>query len=90
MAYHLGIFLLGTFYEDLVTFICHLHRIETNDLADGLFDGKIAEMTGNCEVFQFIIDKGDVVVCGLRLNIFQGFGKGIVLKGVCDLLCACN
>ena len=70
MAYHLGIFLLGTFYEDLVTFICHLHRIETNDLADGLFDGKIAEMTGNREVFQFIIDEIDGLVAGV-VQVFQ-------------------
>ena len=39
-------------------------------------------MSGYSEVFKFIVDKGDVVISGLFLNVLQGIGKGDVLKGV--------
>ena len=65
-------------------------RIESNNLQDGVMNSLVLYMSGYSEVFKFIVDKGDVVISGLRLNVLQGIGKGDVLKGVRDLLCACN
>ena len=71
MAYYLGIFLLGTFYKDLVIIVSHLHRIKANDLADGLFDRKIAEVAGDSEVLQFIIDEINGLIVGGCIQVFE-------------------
>jgi hypothetical protein len=68
----------------------HTDGIEANNLQDGVMNSLVLYMSRYAEVFKFIVDKGDVVISGLRLNVLQGIGKGDVLKGVRDLLCACN
>ena len=90
-ARQMAIGLMGTFHINLMfSTLYHTDRIETNNLQDGIRDGLVLYMSGYSEVFKFIVDKGDVVISGLFLNVLQGIGKGDVLKGVCDLLCACN
>lgn len=82
---------MGTFHINLMFSILYdTDRIEANNLHDGICDRLLLDIGGHAEVFKFIIDKGDVVISGLCLNIFQGFGKRNILKGVRDFLCACN
>jgi hypothetical protein len=83
--------LVGTFHINLMfSTLYNTDRIESNNLQDGVMNSLVLYMSGYSEVFKFIVDKGDVVISGLRLNVLQGIGKGDVLKGVRDLLCACN
>ena len=90
-ASQMALSFMGTLHIDFAfTTLYDLDGIETNDLHDGLSDRLVLDAGGHAEVLQFVVDKGDVVISGLFLNVFQGFGKGDVLKGVRDLLCACN
>ena len=73
MAYHLGIFLLGTLYEDFVAIIGHLHRIEADDLTDSLVDRQVVEMAGDGKVLQFVVDEIDGIVAGSSVQVFEHF-----------------
>ena len=87
----MAISLVGTFYINLMfSTLDHTDWIEANNLQDGVMNSLVLYMSGYAEVFEFIVDKGDVVISGLFLNVLQGIGKGDILKGVCDLLCVCN
>ena len=90
-ARQMAVSLVGTFHINLMfSTLYNTDWIESNDLHYGIGDGLVLYMSCYSEVFKFIVDKGDVVISGLRLNVLQGIGKGDVLKGVRDLLCACN
>ena len=82
---------MGTLHIDfLLTTLHDPDGIEADNLHDSLCDGLVLDAGSHAEVFEFIVDKGDVVISGLFLNVLQGIGKGDILKGVRDLLCACN
>ena len=70
---HLLILLLGTLDEDIVVIIGHTHRIEPDDLTDGLLDRQVAEMAGDGEVLQFVIDEVDSLVAGGGIQVFEYF-----------------
>ena len=90
-ACQMAVCLVGTFHIDLMSSTPYnTDRIKANDLHYGIGDGLVLYMGCYAEVFKFIVDKGDVVIIGLFLNVLQGIGKGDILKGVRDLLCACN
>ena len=79
--------LMGTFHKDFVFATLHdSDGIEANNLHDGICERLMVDAGGHAKVFEFIVDKGDVVISGLFLNVLQDIGKGDVLKGVCDLL----
>ena len=83
--------LVGTFHIDFpFTTLYDTDRIETYKLDDGIWHGLTLYMCCYPKVFKFIVDKGDVVISGLFLNVLQGIGKGYILEGVCDLLCTGN
>ena len=68
----------------------HTYRIKASQLHYGIGNRFVLQMGCYAEVFKFIVNKGDIVIRGLFLNVLQGIGKGDILKGVRNLLCACN
>ena len=90
-ACQMALSFMGTLHIDFtLSTLYDSDGIETNNLHDGLRDSLMLDAGSHAEVFEFIVDKGDVVISGLFLNLLQGIGKGDVLKGVRDLLCVCN
>ena len=90
-ARQMAICLVSTFHINLMfSTLDHTYRIKANNLHYGIGNRLVLYVSRYAEVFKFIVDKGDVVISGLFLNVFQGIGKGDILKGVRDLLCACN
>ena len=86
MADHLCVLLLGALNEDFVVVIGNLHRIETYDLAQGLVDRQVAEMTGDGEVLQFVVDEIDGLVADGRIQVFEHFRQRFVLIVACQSL----
>ena len=73
MAYHLGVLLLSTLNEDFCAVVCHLHRIEADDLTDGLVDRQVDEMAGNGKVLQFVVDEIDGIVGSGGVQVSEHF-----------------
>ena len=72
-AYHFGILFLGTLDKDVVIVIGHPHRIEPDDLTDGLLNGQVAEMACDGEILQFVIDEVNSLVAGGGIQVFKHF-----------------
>ena len=73
--------LVNAFHIDIVVFTQdHLDGIETDDLANGIRNRFVLDMGGNSEVFQFVVDKHDLVVAGLLLDILQRVAHRHVLE----------
>ena len=90
-ARQMEICLVGTFHINLMfSTLDHTYRIKASQLHYGIGNRFVLQMGCYAEVFKFIVDKGDIVISGLFLNVSQGVGKGDILKGVRDLLCTCN
>ena len=90
-ASQMAISLVSTFHINLtVPTLDNTDRIKANNLYYGIGNRLVLQMGCYAEVFKFIVDKGDIVISGLFLNVFQGIGKGDILKGMRDLLCTCN
>ena len=82
---------MGAFHINLmISTLYHTDWIKSNNLRYGIRNGPVLYMCSYAEVFKFIVDKGDIVIIGLFLNVLQGFGKGDIMKGVRDLLCTYN
>ena len=75
--------LVGTLHIDLpFTTLIDANRIEADNLHNGIGNGLVLHMGRYTEVFQLVVDKGDVIVGSLRLNVFQGIGKRDILEMV--------
>ena len=73
--------LVDAFHIDIVVITQdHLDGIETDDLANGIRNRFVLDMGGNSEVFQFVVDKHDLVVAGLLLDVLQRVAHRHVLE----------
>ena len=82
--------LLDALHIDIVVItLDHLDGIKTYDLANGIRNRFVLDMGGNSEVFQFVVDKHDLVVAGLLLDILQRVTHRHVLEVAGDALSVC-
>ena len=82
--------LVGALHIDIVIFAqVHLDGIKTYDLANGFRNRFVLDMGCNSEVFQFVVDKHDLMVAGLLLDILQRVTHRHVLEIAGDALRVC-
>ena len=86
-AYQLALALAYAFYRDEAVAHGHLHRIETNYLADSIGNICCLHVLGNCEVFQFVVDETDFVALGSFVEVDEDVRHAAVVIVALDVLC---
>ena len=76
------------FYRDKAVAHGHLHRIETDYLADGIGNIGCLHVLGNCEVFQFVVDETDFVALEALSRSMRDVRHAAVVIVALDVLCA--
>ena len=87
-AYQLALALAHAFYRDEAVTYGHLHRIETDYLADGIGNIGCLHVLSNCEVFQFVVDETDFVALGSLVEVDEYVRHAAVVIVALDVLCA--
>ena len=87
-AYQLALALAYAFYRDEAVAHGHLHRIETDYLADSIGNIGCLHVLGNCEVFQFVVDEADFVALGSLVEVDEDVRHAAVVIVALDVLCA--
>ena len=79
--------LVNAFHIDIVVITQdHLDRIETYDLANGIRNRFVLDVGSNREILQLVVDKHDLVVAGLLLDVLQRVAHRHVLEIAGDAL----
>ena len=87
-AYQLALALAHAFYRDEAVAHGHLHRIETDYLADGIGNIGCLHVLGNCEILQFVVDETDFVALGSLVEVDEDIRHAAVVIVALDVLCA--
>lgn len=87
-AYQLALALAYAFYRDEAVAHGHLHRIETDYLADGIGNIGCLHVLGNCEILQFVVDETDFVALGSLVEVDEDVRHAAVVIVALDVLCA--
>lgn len=87
-AYQLALALAHAFYRDEAVTYGHLHRIETDYLADGIGNIGCLHVLGYCEILQFVVDETDFVVLGGLVEVDEYVRHAAVVIVALDVLCA--
>ena len=62
-------------------------RIETDYLKNGIFNRLMLYVRRNMEVFQLIVDEGNMILRCLFLNVLQDIRHRHIMKVMIDALC---
>ena len=83
--------LVNAFHIDIVVITQdHLDGIETDDLANGIRNRFVLDVGGNSKILQLVVDKHDLVVASLLLDILQRVAHRHVLEVTGNALrCSC-
>lgn len=87
-AYQLALALAHAFYRDEAVAHGHLHRIETDYLADSIGNIGCLHVLGNCEILQFVVDETDFVALGSLVEVDEDVRHAAVVIVALDVLCA--
>ena len=82
------VWLAYAFYRDEAVAHGHLHRIETDYLADGIGNIGCLHVLGNCEFLQFVVDEADFIALGSLVEVDENVRHAAVVIVALDVLCA--
>ena len=68
------------------TFI-NTYRIEADNLHQGIEDRLMLHMCRYSEILKFIVDKDEVMISSLRLNVLQSIRKRNITEVMTNALC---